>query len=39
MFVNDKREHNSNYKLGADGPFVVEVEGTCTIEDPRAAGQ
>jgi hypothetical protein len=39
MYVNDKREHNSNYKLNPDGPFVIEVDGTCTIEDPRAAGQ
>lgn len=39
MFVNGKREHNSNYKLGKDGPFVIEVDGTWTLEDPRAIGQ
>ncbi|MGD0090284.1 MAG: hypothetical protein ABSE73_10220 [Planctomycetota bacterium] len=39
MFVNDKREHNSNYKLSKDGPFAIEVDGTWTIESPQAAGQ
>jgi hypothetical protein len=39
MYVNDKREHNSNYKLSKDGPFIIEVDGTMTIEDPKAAGQ
>ncbi|MGD0088336.1 MAG: tetratricopeptide repeat protein [Planctomycetota bacterium] len=39
MFVNDKREHNSNYKLSKDGPFAIEVDGTWTIESPQAGGQ
>lgn len=39
MLVNDKREHNSNYKLGKDGPFAIEIDGTATIESPQAMGQ
>jgi regulation of enolase protein 1 (concanavalin A-like superfamily)/tetratricopeptide (TPR) repeat protein len=39
MYVNAKREHNSNYKLSKDGPFAIEVDGTATIESPQAAGQ
>lgn len=39
MFVNDGRVHNSNYKLSKDGPFVIEIDGTWTIESPQAVGQ
>jgi hypothetical protein len=39
MFLNDQREHLSNYKLSKDGPFVIEIAGTWTIESPRAVGQ
>jgi regulation of enolase protein 1 (concanavalin A-like superfamily) len=37
--INGKREHRSNYKLNKDGPFVIEIEGTMTIEAPMAKGQ
>jgi len=36
--VNGKREHRSNYKLSKDGPFMIEVEGTMTLEAPQARG-
>jgi len=39
LFVNDKREHNSKYPLAKEGPFVIEVDGTVTIESPQAVGQ
>lgn len=39
MSVNEKREHNSNYKLTKEGPFAIEINGTWTIESPQAAGQ
>ncbi|HYG73692.1 MAG TPA: hypothetical protein VEK08_01565 [Planctomycetota bacterium] len=39
MMVNGKREHKSNYKINKEGPFVIEVEGTMTIEAPMAKGQ
>ncbi|MCY3018862.1 MAG: hypothetical protein NTW87_07530 [Planctomycetota bacterium] len=39
LFVNDKREHNSKYPLSKEGPFIIEVDGTVTIESPQAVGQ
>jgi hypothetical protein len=39
MYLNDQRVHNSNYKLSKDGPFAIEIDGTWTIESPRAMGQ
>jgi hypothetical protein len=39
LFVNDKREHNSKYPLNKEGPFIIEVDGTMTIESPQAVGQ
>jgi len=39
MYINGKREHRSNYKLPKDGPFIIEVSGTATVESPKAAGQ
>ncbi|HYG77960.1 MAG TPA: PA14 domain-containing protein [Planctomycetota bacterium] len=37
--VNGKREHRSNYKLSREGPFVIDIDGTMTIEMPQAKGQ
>ncbi|MCY3017951.1 MAG: hypothetical protein NTW87_02825 [Planctomycetota bacterium] len=39
MFVNGKREYNGNYKLPKEGPFIIEIDGTITIEEPTAKGQ
>ena len=36
--VDGKKENNSNYKLNKDGPFTIEIKGTATLEDPKAAG-
>src|SRR5947208_15498874 len=36
IMVNGKREHRSNYKITKDGPFVIEIDGTMTIESPQA---
>jgi hypothetical protein len=30
---------NMNYKISKDGPFLIEIEGTATIENPRCMGQ
>ncbi|HEY3325496.1 MAG TPA: hypothetical protein VGP72_33900 [Planctomycetota bacterium] len=38
MTVNGKREHRSNYKLQKEGSFVIEVDGSATIEVPMAKG-
>jgi hypothetical protein len=37
MVVDGKKEKNSYAKISKDGPFTVEVKGTMTIEDPKAA--
>ena len=34
--VNGKKEHRSNYKLSKEGAFVIEIDGTMTIEQPMA---
>ena len=36
--VNNKTEHRSNYKIGKEGPFLIQVDGTATIESPMAKG-
>lgn len=37
--VNDKQVRRGNYQISKNGPFMIQVEGTMTIEDPKAAGQ
>ena len=39
IWVNGKREVNRSGRIARDGPFVIEIQGTVTIEDPRAVGQ
>jgi hypothetical protein len=38
-YLNDKRVRQGNYLIPKNGPFVIAVEGTMTIESPQAAGQ
>ena len=37
--VNGKKEKVANYQISKDGPFIIEVTGTATIESPAAVGQ
>jgi hypothetical protein len=37
--VDGKREKMSDYQIATDGPFVIEIKGTATIEQPQAVGQ
>jgi hypothetical protein len=37
ILVDGKKEKNSFAKINKEGPFTVEVKGTMTIEDPKAA--
>ena len=37
--VDGKKEINCTYKLNKEGPFTIEIKGTVTLEDPKAAGQ
>ena len=39
LYVNDKKVKSAPYKLPKEGPFIIDVEGTMVIEDPRAVGQ
>lgn len=39
FFLDGKREKTCNYPLTQEGPFVIRVIGTATIEQPQAAGQ
>ena len=38
-YAGAKREKIAPYKLPKEGPFVIEIDGTMTIEDPRTIGQ
>ena len=37
ILVDGKKEKNSFAKITKEGPFTVEIKGTMTIEDPKAA--
>ena len=39
MYVDGKREKTCDYQIATDGPFVIEIKGTATIEQPQAVGQ
>jgi hypothetical protein len=39
IHINGKKEKAFNYNITKDGPFIIEVEGTVTIEFPAAKGQ
>lgn len=36
--VNGKRVHKSNYTISDEGPFIIELKGTVTIENPQVKG-
>jgi hypothetical protein len=36
IHVNGKRERNADYRISRDGPFIIEIQGTMTIESPMA---
>ncbi|HYF51565.1 MAG TPA: hypothetical protein VEJ63_19280 [Planctomycetota bacterium] len=37
--LNTKREKLAEYPIAKEGVFTIIIEGTATIEDPKAAGQ
>lgn len=37
--LNDKTIRRGNYQIPKQGPFLIQIEGTMTIESPQAAGQ
>ena len=38
--INGKREYHANSgKIARGGPFVLDVNGTVTLENPRCTGQ
>jgi len=40
LYLNDKREaHSGNTRISRSGTFVIEVQGTVTVEAPRCSGQ
>jgi hypothetical protein len=39
ILLNEKREKLNNYAIDKQGPFLLEVNGTMTIESPKAAGK
>ena len=38
-YIDGKREKMCDYQIPTDGPFVIEIKGTATIEQPQAVGQ
>ena len=38
-FINDKLARTCKYKIPSEGPFIIEVNGTWTIEAPQTKGQ
>ncbi|HYG73693.1 MAG TPA: hypothetical protein VEK08_01570 [Planctomycetota bacterium] len=38
-FLNGVKKKSVNYQIAKSGPFIIQVEGTLTIEAPQAKGQ
>ncbi|MFH0939179.1 MAG: hypothetical protein V1899_07860 [Planctomycetota bacterium] len=38
IWMNGKREKLTSYKIARDGHFIIQIEGTLTIESPLAMG-
>ncbi|MGD0088337.1 MAG: hypothetical protein ABSE73_00265 [Planctomycetota bacterium] len=38
-YLNERIVRKGNYPIPKNGPFIIAVEGTMTIETPQAAGQ